>query len=164
MIECNMPQDILKYEAKWIGPFSMRQALWGGAGIIMAVLSYTVFFKNTADVSTRIVISALPALPFLAFGFIKIYGQPLEKSLAVIIMDNFIKPAKRPTMHEYPALKKWEKHRCFQPEEQIISPYNELLPEEERKTKIVLTEKELKKLNKEKSFRVTRSKNYPPIY
>lgn len=164
MIECNMPQDILKYEAKFVGNFTMRQTIWGGIGIAGALVGFFVFFKETSDVSTRIIASAAIALPFFAMGFLKIFGQPLEKSLAVIIMDNLIKPAKRPYKREYPTLAKWEKHRCFQPEEQFISPYNSLLPEEEQLEKKHLTEKELKQLNKQKKFRVKRSPEYPPIY
>lgn len=164
MIECNMPQDILKYEAKFVGNFTMRQTIWGGIGIAMALVGFFGFFKGSQDISTKIALSAVTAIPFFAMGFVKIYGQPLEKALYVIILDNLIKPAKRPYMREYPTLKKWEKHRSFQPEEQLISPYNSLLPEEEQLVRKVLTEKELKQLNKQKQFRVKRSPEYPPIY
>lgn len=164
MIECNMPQDILKYEPKVISGLTARQLVFGGIGVAVILASFFALFKGVSDTSLRIVYSALLAIPFFAFGFLKIYGLPLEKSLTVIFVDNFIKPAKRPTKTEYPELAKWEKSRCFQPDEQIISPYNELLPEEERLTKIVLTEKEMKKLKKEKRFTVKRSNEYPPIY
>lgn len=164
MIECNMPQDILKYEAKFVGNFTMRQTIWGGVGIAGALLGFFVLFKDTNDVATRIIVSAALALPFFAIGFLKIFGQPLEKSLTVILLDNFIKPAKRPYKREYPALTKWEKHRSFLPEEQVISPYNYLLPENEQLEKKVLTEKEMKQLNKAKQYRVKRSPQYPPIY
>ena len=164
MIECNMPQDILKYEAKFVGNFTMRQTIWGGAGLAGALIGFFGFFSGIADVTTRIVSSATIAIPFFLIGFLKVYGQPVEKSVSAILMDNFIKPAKRPYKREYPMLTKWEKHRSFQPEEQFISPYNDLLPEEDRLVKKTLTEKELKKLNKQKNFRVKGSPEYPPVY
>ena len=111
MIECNMPQDILKYEAKFVGNFTMRQTIWGGAGIAAALAGWFFVFRNVNDTSLRIIYSALIALPFFLIGFVKIYGQPFEKFVGVFFWYNVLSPSKRPSITQFPEYEKWAKQR-----------------------------------------------------
>lgn len=95
MIERPIPQDILKYKQKALGNFSARELIFGviGAGII-------AFFcmgpcKAIENVSYRIIVSALPAIPFFLIGFVKLYGVPFEKCFIPMIKENFIDPMLR---------------------------------------------------------------------
>ena len=46
----------------------------------------------------------------------------------------------------------------------MVSAYEFLLPEEEQRKKVVLTEKEAKQKQKEKRFRVKESPDFPQIF
>ena len=89
-----VPQDILKREGKVMGNFSARQLILGGIGL---GLGFVVGFIFLSDYSMfiRELGGAIAGFPFLAFGFINLYGQPLEKILPVIIEDNFLLPINR---------------------------------------------------------------------
>ena len=113
MIENPIPQDILKYKSKFIGNFSIRESVFLALGFIFGA---TAFFTFLSDFSTRprIILTGLCALPFFIFGFFKILGQPLEKVLADIVLDNFLTPLKIPKEVRHPELEKFEKARNFE--------------------------------------------------
>ena len=107
MIETSMPQDILKYKTKFLGNFSLREAVFAALGAGAALLTFfSLGFGNTI---TKIYISAIMAVPFFLFGFIKIYDLPFEKALAIIIYDNFLCPAIRKNEIIFP---EYEKYRA----------------------------------------------------
>ncbi len=93
MIEKNIPQDITKYETKLIGPFTLRQAVFIipalGAGI------GTYFLVRNALGESAIPVAMLACLPFVLFGFVKIYGMPFEKYLKAVFISRFVAPTHR---------------------------------------------------------------------
>lgn len=92
MIECAMPHDILKYKAKFIMNFTVREFVCLTTGGISCLLSYFTFLKN---IPGRMYLAALIAVPFFLIGFTHPFGQPFEKIVGQIIFDNFICPVKR---------------------------------------------------------------------
>lgn len=90
-----MSKNILSREAKILGNFSTRQIIFGGIGLAVAL---TIGFSDAVsgyDQDVKIYLSLGFALPFFLIGFVKLYGQPLEKILPVIVRDNILLPAKR---------------------------------------------------------------------
>ena len=105
MISCPMPQDIFQYKAKFIGNFTIRQLIWGTAGVFTIIISYQYIFAGVES-SLRLKLAAIMGLPLLAIGFIKIYDQPLEKILGPLLIDNFLTPAKRLNEIHFPDFEK----------------------------------------------------------
>lgn len=98
-----MSKNILTHKSKIIGNFSTREVVCGGIGALIALgigFSGTIKGSNMT-LNEKVMISFLFALPFFLIGFVKLYGQPLEKILPIIIYDNFIVPLIRPYKTEY---------------------------------------------------------------
>ena len=130
MVERPIPQDILKYKQKAIGNFSAREVIFGGIGLTVILICSLTVFKDIASIKERAILSAIPALPLFAIGFIKLYGLPLEKILFTIILDNFINPIKRKKEVHYKEFEKREKTRKFILE---IEEKNKELPKKKQK-------------------------------
>lgn len=111
MVESPIPQDILKYKAKFVGNFSAREAAFLLAGGAAVAFSMFGLFGGIDDTTTRIVLSALPGVPFFLFGFVKPLGQPIEKIAGVLLYDNFVCPQTRKKEIRHPELEKYEKTR-----------------------------------------------------
>ena len=94
MIECPIPQDILKYKSKFIAGLTARQAVCGFLGVVTGLSCYFTIFSNIPS-QPKMYITALIVLPFILFGFINPFGMPMEKALSQILIDNFITPANR---------------------------------------------------------------------
>jgi hypothetical protein len=103
-----MSKDILSRENRAIGDFTTRQVVFGGIGLALALF---VGFKGAVNFSTqnRIYLAMAAALPFFALGFLKIYGEPIEKILPIIIRDNFLNPVKRLYHAENACIAEFEK-------------------------------------------------------
>ena len=84
MIECAITQDILKYKSKFVGNFSAREALWLVIGGGTSLISYFYFLAGIEG-NARMYISGAIAIPFFLIGFLRPFGQPLEKILWQII-------------------------------------------------------------------------------
>ena len=96
MIEIEIPQDIRKYEAKLIGPFTTRQLLCTIGLVIGCVISYkaaTSLFGS--DSSLRTIFPMIVAIPFGLVGFYKPYGMPFEKFAKSVFVSMFLAPTKR---------------------------------------------------------------------
>ena len=94
MIEIQIPKDIRKYEAKLIGPFTLRQLI---CFVIACVVGYVVY-----DVMNKLKLQehAMPicmicVAPVLAFGWVKPYGMPLEKFLQTALISTLLAPTER---------------------------------------------------------------------
>lgn len=100
MIEAPMPKDIMKYKKKFIGNFSLREAVFGALGVGMAALGFFVLFESMEQ-NLRIGLSFVSCMPFFIIGYMKIYDQPFEKMLYIFLYDNLICPARRPYETKY---------------------------------------------------------------
>lgn len=146
MIECPIPQDILKYKTKFIANFSIRETVCLGLGGIAGALGYILFFKNMG-MYPKMYLSAILAVPFFLFGFLKPLGQPLEKILVQVIYDNFICPPIRKYEIRYPEYEKFIKSG--------IQLSNSIAEENSKKTS--------KKKKKKQENKAIKSKEYKAI-
>lgn len=109
-----MSKDILARENRAIGNFTTRQVLFGGIGSALALF---IGFKGAVGfgVQTRIYLSVLAAMPFFIWGFVKIYDEPMEKILPIIIRDNYLNPVKRLYKAENTCITEWKKEYSVAP-------------------------------------------------
>jgi len=168
MIESAMTQDILKYQAKFIGNFSAREAVCIGIGVAAGL---GAFFGPLSEmpITTRIYIAAPIMVPFFLFGFLKPMGQPLEKVLGQVIYDNFICPPIRTNEIHHTAMEKYEADPEFDlakyssplytASESASEPADTEAGKADKKTK----SQQKKKSGSSKEKKVARSKEYKAI-
>lgn len=109
MVESPIPQDILKYKAKFVANFSAREAVCLGIGAALILLGFFNLFSWVPNISYRICASAVLGLPCFMLGFFKPLGQPLEKYLTILIWDNLICPPTRRKEVHHPEFEKYDK-------------------------------------------------------
>ena len=87
-----MSRDIKNYEPKVIGPLTMRQIV-----CLLISLSYgiPIFFLITGDIVVRILIAMMAMVPVLLCGWLKVYDEPFEKFIKIVIINKFFRPVKR---------------------------------------------------------------------
>ena len=89
MIEVKIPQEINQYDAKLIGPFTIRQAVCGGSAVLLSYLAWH-FLQNTMAQETLIGLILLIAVPFGLLGWIKPYGQRFEHFFVGVLFNTLI--------------------------------------------------------------------------
>lgn len=110
MIERPMPQDIMKFKAKLIAGLTARQIVWGGIAGVVAIGTYFALGDvEFASGQMKVIVSAIPALPFFAMGFMTIMEMPLEKVAIPLLIDNFIAPPVRKKEIHNPGYEKFQK-------------------------------------------------------
>ena len=97
MLEVQIPNDILKYQTKVIGPLSKRELICLSAAL---VLDYGIFSLTRSLIPFDVLGFVLMgvAVPFLACGWCPkeiTYGLPLEKFCYVVFKTMFLMPRKR---------------------------------------------------------------------
>lgn len=97
MIGCSIPQDILKYDTKFALNLSVREIICSGLALVGGWIGHMIgaSFELAWNSYPHIILMAIGAVPFLVWGFVKIYGQPMEKIFFPIVYDNFIVPQTR---------------------------------------------------------------------
>lgn len=94
-IERKINKDIANYKAKLIGPFTLRQIICLIPAIGIAALCLWGLKDVIPSTEARIYIMIPLMLPFILFGWVKIYNQPLEKFLKSALVSMVLSPAKR---------------------------------------------------------------------
>lgn len=94
-IEMEIPKDITKTKKKFVGPLSFRQCIMVVPAVLLDWGAYKVMKGLEVSSDTMLPIMLLIMLPFLAFGWIELYGLPLEKFLAVSFKSTVLSPQKR---------------------------------------------------------------------
>ena len=94
MIEVKIPQEISQYEAKMVGPFTIRQAVCGGIGIL---LSWGIYngLANVLPRETLVGIIFVLCVPLALIGWIKPYGMRFEKFFMGVLFNTLISSSKR---------------------------------------------------------------------
>lgn len=87
-------KDIRNYKIREVGPFSLREAIFGALTLISAYGAYIAQKLLFGDYSYIPIF--LAAAPFVALGFLKPYGLPFEKWFSTVFAENFLSPAIRP--------------------------------------------------------------------
>lgn len=113
MVECPMPQDILKRKSKFIANFSVREVCCAACGVAIGLLAYFSWFGGIEKQTFRQGLTALCILPFILIGFVNLYDQPFEKIIPTIVFDNFICPVKRKKETHFREFEKYESTRYW---------------------------------------------------
>lgn len=94
-IEIKIPKEINRYEAKFVGPFSLRQTICLVTCLPLCIGLYllTKPYVGT-DLAGFFVIP--PAGIAYLFGWYKPYGMKFEKYLQSVFINSFLAPSKRP--------------------------------------------------------------------
>ncbi len=170
MVERPIPQDVMKYKAKLIGNFSMRQCI---AAIVIAAVMIPTFFLFAKDLDMpgpiKLGVCAIPALPAIIIGFMPIMGLPAEKVAIPVFFDNFVAPQTRKKEIHNEAYEKYRKmnynqlqayheklNKALTGEEGSLEALQKEMEEED-------TSKKGKKKKKNEKFKVTKSSEYPGI-
>lgn len=96
MIAQPMPQDILKYKAKFALNLTTRQCVCYGVGIACVLLGmFTIFPALISDMKIRMMVSAALGVPAFLWGSLMPFGQPMEKIIGPFIQDNILNPSLR---------------------------------------------------------------------
>lgn len=99
MIEIRVPKEIKQYEAKLIGPLTMRQSVICAIFTPICVLTYHVV-RSFASFDAACFAVMLPAALIALFGWVRPYGMKMEVFLRSIFINIVIAPSKRPYVTE----------------------------------------------------------------
>ena len=94
MIEIKIPKEINKYEAKFIGPFSLRQTICICLALPACVLIFN-FLKPYLGSDATGFVCIIPASIGWLFGWFKPYGMKFEKFLRSCFISAVLSPTKR---------------------------------------------------------------------
>ncbi|SDW50284.1 PrgI family protein [Lachnospiraceae bacterium KHCPX20] len=160
MIIRHTQKDVGKKDIKWIGPFTKRQVLFGGAGIVIGMSVYTFLgsLPIKIDGTTMFMISATPAAILSLFGWQR--DIKLEQYLAIIYFYRIMSPQKRYFTVETELDKDDLEERYKKKIEDIESQIKD--PKKLKKEKQKLTKAKKKEYAKQKHiYRHVESKKYP---
>ena len=155
MIEIKIPKEIMKYEAKLVGPFTSRQCIILLIFVPIVALCYVNLTPYVNSTIAAYIVTPIGGIGAL-FGWVKPYGLTFEKYLQSVFISSVVAPSLRvyKTENYYDMLSK--KAEDLTPEQWLlIDATLENVPEEEVKE----TLKDLKKkLKKEKKTKYKKSK------
>lgn len=93
-VEIKIPKEIKKYEAKAVGPFTLRQLIC--LLICMPIcVGLFILVKPFVGVDLAGFIIMLPAAVGWLFGWYKPYGMKFEKYMQTVFINSCLAPAKR---------------------------------------------------------------------
>lgn len=94
MIEVKIPQEITQYDAKIVGPFSGRQAVFGGCAVGIGYLVYNQFHTLLTREQLVAIIFFL-AVPFGLLGWARPYGMRFEKFFFGVLLHSMLHSSRR---------------------------------------------------------------------
>lgn len=94
MIDIRIPKEIRSYEAKFVGPLTMRQTICVAVGLIVCVFVYNIC-KSFIPRDLMLFILIFPAAAIFCFGWVKPYGMKFEQFFFSAVRNNFIAPRRR---------------------------------------------------------------------
>lgn len=87
MIDVDVPNDIRRYDPKFLGPFTKRQFVCTVLAVVVVIsVRVALGFVLTGEVVS--LFAAAAGLPFALCGYKKVQGLPLEKYVSKILMRN----------------------------------------------------------------------------
>jgi len=95
MIEIRINKDIGSYQAKFIGPFTLRQTVCVALAAPVCIFLYSRVGKFLPSTDIAGFLSAIPAAIAWLFGWCKPYGLPMEKFLKSIYVSMVLAPSHR---------------------------------------------------------------------
>lgn len=155
MVEIKIPKEVTKYEAKLVGPFTIRQCVALLICVPIVAFCYITLSKYVNSTLAAYICTPLCLIGYL-IGWAKPYGLTIEKYMKSVFVNSFLAPAVRvyKTENYYDLITK--KANELTPEQMLILDATlDGIPEEELK----LLLKELKKKqNPEKNVKYKKSK------
>lgn len=105
MIEVRIPKELDHYEAKVIGPFTLRQMVCLVCALPLGVLLFN-FTKGYFGMETAGFFCLIPGGIAFLFGWTKPYGMKFEVFLRSVLISTVLAPSKRKykTMNYYKLL------------------------------------------------------------
>lgn len=94
MIEIKIPKEVNTYEAKFIGPFTLRQSIC----LLIAMPACILLYNLLGSIVPRdllFLFMIIPAGIAYLFGWFKPYGLKFEKFLQNVFITAFVAPSKR---------------------------------------------------------------------
>lgn len=93
-IEIRINKDVGSYQAKFMGPFTMRQTV---CVAIAAPFCWGIYFGLSPILTTDIAgfLVFIPATIAAMFGWLKPFGMPMERFLKSVFITMFLAPACR---------------------------------------------------------------------
>ena len=92
MVEVEMSEDIRKFENKLVGGLTKRQLISVAIGVGLGA-PLGIFVPG--DITIKVLLVALVALPALLCGWVKLDGMPLEILAVRAVYSNILCPRKR---------------------------------------------------------------------
>ena len=138
MLEVKIPQEIRKYEAKMVGPFTARQTICLGIAALSGWLLYNALkdvLSKTGIIGMVICVGMIAGL----FGWAKPYGMTFEKFIGKMIFAVILSPAKR-YFKSGQTIKDIEK-AASKAEEKELTISKDMTREEKRKVKKAIAER-----------------------
>lgn len=93
-IEREIPKDINKYEAKFLGPFTTRQTVCVVPAVVIAI-SLFMLLKNFLTRDTCFMVAIFSSVPWLLCGWFKPNGLPFEKFVQTVFISIVLAPKHR---------------------------------------------------------------------
>lgn len=93
-IEIRINKDVGSYQAKFIGPFTMRQTI---CIVAAAPVCWGIYFGLSPILTTEVAgfLVFIPATIAALFGWVKPFGMPMERFLKSVCITLFLAPACR---------------------------------------------------------------------
>lgn len=93
-IEIKIPKEINKYEAKFIGPFTLRQTVSLGICLPVGVGLFVLLKPYVGSDLAGFFVVPPAAIGYL-FGWYRPYGMKFETYLKTAFINSFVAPSKR---------------------------------------------------------------------
>lgn len=93
-IDIRIPKEIRRYEAKFVGPLTMRQTICVGIGLPVCIGLYNIL-KYAVPRDLMLIVLLLPAAVTFLFGWVKPYGMKFEQFFFTAFINNVLAPKKR---------------------------------------------------------------------
>ncbi len=120
MVEANVSDDIRKYPTKVFGPFTQRQMVSTGLALLVLIPISILLCCFGINVGVSILIAAVPALPVMLCGFVKINNTNAEIVLLRIVYTKFLTPALRKNIKESELYKKMKEYKKAKYENSLL--------------------------------------------
>lgn len=146
MINVKICRDIKSTESKLIFNMTSRQLLFSGLAATTSVGAF-LMLRPFCSLEIIFVVIAFLCAPFVAFGFVKIYGLPFEKFLHIFLVNNLFAPKHR--VYKSENFFKFEENRVYTHEDIMKLERGEKLTQEE--------DEKPKKGKKKKKYKLSKS-------
>lgn len=81
MVMRKTQKDVGNFQSKLIGPFTARQTVFVGIGVIIDIFVYSILKGTGLDINSIIPVCFIVMVPFIALAYIHPYGMKCEEFL-----------------------------------------------------------------------------------